>query len=191
MAGKYGYLKEFIPEKDSIGAYLERAALYFKANGIEEDKQVPILLSSIGSRSYSLLRDLVAPVVPGTEAFDWISEVFTSHFQPRHLLIAERFHFHRCVQAVVENIAEFDAALWNLGTYCEFEEMLVETLYHRFVCVLRNEATEGKLLTEHDFMYQKALEISKGMEAAESKSISLKTRGPSVNKVLHRESPGT
>ena len=38
MAGKYGYLKEFLPDEDSIGAYLERASLYFVANGIEEDK---------------------------------------------------------------------------------------------------------------------------------------------------------
>ena len=77
MARKYDYLKEFLPDDDSIGAYLERVALYFKENDIEEDKQVPILLSSIGARTYSLLRDLVAPVVPGTLAFDRISEVLT------------------------------------------------------------------------------------------------------------------
>ena len=100
MAGKYGYLKMFLPDEDSIGAYLERAALFCVANGIEEDKQVPILLSSIGALTYSLLRDLVAPVVPGTLPFDRISEVLTLHFQPRHLMIAERFHFHRRVQAV-------------------------------------------------------------------------------------------
>ena len=29
MAGKYGYSKKFPPDEDSIGAYLERAALYF------------------------------------------------------------------------------------------------------------------------------------------------------------------
>ena len=79
MAGKYGYLKEFLPDEDSIGTYLELAALFFVANGIEEDKQVPILLSSIGAQTYSLLRDQVAPVVPGTLPFDRISEVLISH----------------------------------------------------------------------------------------------------------------
>ena len=59
------------------------------------------------------------------------------------------------------------------------------------MCGLRNEVTQRKLLTEHDLTYQKALEIAKGMEAAESNSIILKTREPSVNKVLHRASPGT
>ena len=185
MAGKYGYLKEFVPDEDSIGAYLELAALYFKANSIEKDKQVPILLSSIGARTYLLLRDLVAPVVPGTLPFDQISEVLTSFFQPRRLVIAERFHIHRRIQAMDESIAEFDAVLRNLATYCEFGGTLEETLRDRFVCGLRNEATQRKLFTEHDLTYQKALDIAKGMKAAESNTILLKTREPSVNKVLH------
>ena len=105
-------------------------ALYFKEkNGIEEDKQVAILLSSIGAQTYSLLRDLAAPVVSGTLAFDRISEVLTTHFQPRRLVIAERFHFHRRIQAVDESIDEFDAALRNLAIHCEFGGTLEETLH--------------------------------------------------------------
>ena len=38
----------FNPEADSIKAYLERVSLYFAANGVQDAKQVPILLSSIG-----------------------------------------------------------------------------------------------------------------------------------------------
>ena len=89
MAGKYGHLKEFAPDEDSIGAYLELVSLYFVANGIEEDKRVPNLLSSIGARNYSPSRNLVAPDVPGTIPFHRISEVLISHFQPRRL-IADR-----------------------------------------------------------------------------------------------------
>ena len=51
MAGKYCQLNEFLPDEDSIGALLERASLYFATNGIEEDKQVPILQSTIGARN--------------------------------------------------------------------------------------------------------------------------------------------
>ena len=72
MAEKYSHLKEFLPDEDSIGAYLKRASLYFVANGIKEDKQVPILVSSIAARTYSLLCDLVAPAVPGTLPFNRI-----------------------------------------------------------------------------------------------------------------------
>ena len=190
MAGKYGHLKEFLPDEDSIGAYLEHASLYFVASGIEKDKQVPILLSSIGARTYLLLLDLVAPAVPSTLPFDRISKVLTSHFQPRCLVIVERFHFHRRVQAVDESIVEFDAALRKLATYCEFGRTLEKTLRDRFVCILRHEAMQCRLITEHDLTYQKALDIAKGMKVTDSNTISLKTREPSLNKVIHRASMG-
>ena len=35
MAGRYGCLKEFLPDEDSIQAYLEVATLYFAANDID------------------------------------------------------------------------------------------------------------------------------------------------------------
>ena len=95
----------------------------------------PSSLSSIGARTYLLLRDPFAPDVPGMLPFDRVSEVLTSHFQPRRLVIAERFDFHRSIQAVGESIAEFDAALQNLETYCEFGGTLEEALRDRFVCV--------------------------------------------------------
>ena len=66
MAEQYGCLKEFLLDADSIGAYVEWMSLYFQGNDIVEGKQVPILLSSIGAWTYSLLRDLVAPDAPGT-----------------------------------------------------------------------------------------------------------------------------
>ena len=69
MAAKCGCLQEFLPDEDSIDAYLECAALYFQANEIGEGKRVPILLSSIGVRTYALLRDLVAPDAPGSLSF--------------------------------------------------------------------------------------------------------------------------
>ena len=75
------------------------------------------------------------PVVPGTLLFDRFSEVLTLHFQPRRLVIAERFHFHSPVQAVDESIAKFDAVLQNLTTYCVFGGTIEEILRDRF-CVV-------------------------------------------------------
>ena len=41
----------FQAEDESISAYLERVELYFVANDIAADKQVPVLLSSIDVRT--------------------------------------------------------------------------------------------------------------------------------------------
>ena len=185
MTGRCGCLKEFHPEEDSIQAYLEVATLYFTANDFEEDKQVPILLSSIKAQTYSLMCDLVAPKTPGRLSFAQIVEVLTSHFQPKCLVIAKRFHFHKRVQAVDESITEFDAALRKLAIHCEFGEMLEEILRDRdqFVCGLHHEAMQGCLLSEAVLTNQKALEIAKGMEPADSNTVSYKARGPVIYKL--------
>ena len=167
---------------------MEVKTLYFAANDIEEDKQVLILLSSIGAQTYSLIRDLVTPKTPGNLTFAQIVEVLTSHFQPKRLVIAERFHFHKRVQASDESIAEFDAALRKLAIHCEFGEMLEEILRDRFVCGLHLEATQRRLLSEATLTYQKALEIAKGMEVADSNTVSFKAREPVIYK-LREQTP--
>ena len=60
----YGKLQEYKPGAESIAAYLERVEIFFQANNIAADKQVPVFLSVVGGRTYSLLRDLTAPAKP-------------------------------------------------------------------------------------------------------------------------------
>ena len=62
---QYEQVQEFKPESDSIKSYLERVSPYFKANEVPDRKKVPILLSSIGASTYTLLSDLLAPQVLG------------------------------------------------------------------------------------------------------------------------------
>ena len=75
--------------------------------------------------------------------------------------------------------------------HCEFGGTLEETLRDQFVCGLRHESTQRQLPTEHALTYQKALDIAKGMEVANSNTRSSKTWEPPINKVLHQASPGT
>ena len=57
----FGRIEQFDPELESFATYEERIRLFFEANDIAEEKKVPIFLSIIGTRSYSLLRDLLLP----------------------------------------------------------------------------------------------------------------------------------
>ena len=165
----YGTLKEFHLESDSIKAYLERAELYFTANTIAREKQVPILLSAIGPSTYSLLSDLLAPEAPKSKSLAELSEVLLKHFEPKRAIIAERFHFHKRQQAPGETITEYDAALRKLATHCKFGNYLEEALRDRLVCGLHNEAIQLRLLAEADLTYAKAMEMAQGLEAAEKK----------------------
>ena len=99
----YGHIDEFrTTEDESIEAYLERIDIYFRANEISDKKKVSIFLSMLGGKPYSVLRDLLAPVKPQEKSFDNLMSELKKRFQPKKIVIAERFHFHRRNQAPEE-----------------------------------------------------------------------------------------
>ena len=133
----------------------------------------------IGASTNAVLSDLLAPDKPATKTFDEIS----NHFEPKRSVITERFHFHKRDQATDETISDFDAALRKLAAHCEFGGTLQETLRDRFVCGLRHEAIQRRLLSESSLTYKKALEIARGMEAADKDTKSFKMTDPMIKKI--------
>ena len=134
MAGQMGRVKEFHPQEENITAYLERLQLYFECNGVEEAKRVPALLTLVGAKVYGTLRSLVTPNLPKEKDYDSLADVLKQHFDPKPLVIAERFRFYKRVQSSTESIAEFVADLRRLSIHCEFGTFLNEALRDRFVC---------------------------------------------------------
>ena len=91
----------------------------------------------------------------------------------RKWIIAERFHFYQRNQLAGESIAGYVAALRKLATHCEFEEKLQEALRDKFMCGLRKEATQRKLLTETKIpTIEQAVELTKKYEVVEPKQSS-------------------
>jgi len=179
----FGTLQEFQPDVETIKAYFERANVFFEANSIAADKRVPVLLSAIGPKIYSLLRSLTSPALPHEKSFDELATILQSHFQPKPLLIAERFHFHRRDQAADESIAEYVAELRRLSTNCEFGDTLNDALRDRLVCGMRNTSAQKRLLAEADLTFKRALELAQGMEAAEKNAKALKGTEAAVKKI--------
>ena len=179
----FGQLQEFQPDSESVTAYIERATLFFAANDVPEEKQVPVLLSAIGVKTYSLLRNLVAPARPQDKTFEQLVEALKRHFEPQPAVIAERFHFHRRNQHAGESIAEYMAELRRLSTHCQFDATLDQALRDRLVCGLRSEGIQKRLLTETDLTLKRAVELAQGMEAADRNAKSLKGSEAVVAKV--------
>ena len=102
-----GCITEFKPDNEKIEVYLERVQLFFEVNGINKEKQVPVLLTVIGSTNYALLSNLVSPGKPKDKMFTQLAELLRSHFDPKPLVIAERFHFHRRDQAPGKSISNY------------------------------------------------------------------------------------
>lgn len=71
-------------------------------------------------------------------SLEYLWATLRNHYEPKKVVMAERFHFHRRQQAVGENVADYVAALWKLAMHCQFEVYLSEALRVRLVCGLRS-----------------------------------------------------
>ena len=182
---------EFQPDNESISAYLERVSLFFEVNGIEAGKQVAWLLNMIGAKNYSLVRTLVAPEEPKSKTWEQLTAVLKQHYEPKRLVIARRFYFHRRDQDTNESIAEYVAELRKLAAPCEFGDYLNEALRDRFVCGLRRESTQKRLLSEVDLSLSNAVSIAQSMEAAESEAHTLRSEKMAVHKLESEKSSRT
>jgi len=73
------------------------------ANNIDDDHKVPTLLSLIGGKTCSLLRDFLAPEKPVSWSFQQIVTTLQEHLGPKPLEIVERFRFYKRNQHEGEN----------------------------------------------------------------------------------------
>ena len=179
---QFGTLKEFNSDVETITKYLDRVLQYFKANEVADVKRVSILLSSIGSMTYSLICDLAAPENPKTLTLPAIAQLLKDHFEPKRLIISEQFTFHRRNQRPGETIAEYDVALRKLAVTCKFEAFLEEVLRDRFICGLCNKAIQRRLLYEPKLTLTKAMEPAQRMEAADHSFRRLKGQEQHIKK---------
>ena len=153
--------------------YTEHLDQFFVANAIVDKKKVAVLLTVIGAKAYSLLRNLLAPTKPADTEYADLVKVMKDHLKPKPIVIAERFKFHRRDQQDEENVAQYFAELRRLTEQCDFKEYLEEALRDRFVCGLRSVAIQRRLLAEEDLDLKKAFDLVNGMEAANRKASEL------------------
>ena len=153
-------------ESENISTYIDRVKLYFAANEINQEKQVPAFLSIMGPKLYGLLKDLVNPKNPKDCSFDALVKAVTDHYKPQVVVIYERFKFYSRKQEVNENVTSFLAGLKSLAATCSFGDKLEEALRDRIVMGLKDEGTQHALLTEKDLTFERAVEISIAREAA-------------------------
>ena len=147
-----------------------------------------ILLNVIGAKTYSLLHDLLAPTNLKEKSFDALVDVLKKHFEPKPLIIAERFTFHRRNQYSNESVLEYMAELRRLAVHCEFGNYLDQALRDRLVCGLRSENIQKRLLTKADLTLARAVELAQGMEAAHQNTQLMKGKAEgTISKVSHEQ----
>ena len=163
----------FDGQVESFTAYVERVQIFFEANDVPAKKRLSVFLSIIGGTAYSLLRNLLSPVPPKEKSLEEVIVALKAHYEPKPIVIAEKFHFHRRSQLPGESVAKFIAELRCLSIHCNFGAYLDEALRDRFVCGLRSETTQKRLLAVPDLKLQDALHMATAMEAAATNSKAL------------------
>ena len=91
------------------------------------------------------------------------------YYQPKPLVIAERFRFYQRSQNSTESVLDYAAELRRLTITCEFGDFLDSALRDRFVCGLRTEQIQKSLLTagtpEDPLTMSRAVELAQAKEA--------------------------
>ena len=119
---------------------------------------------------------------PKELTFTQIVESLTQHLDPKPIIIAERFKFHKAEQEELESVGQFSARLQKLAETCEFGVYREEAIRDRFVCGLRDRPIQRKLLAEATLTLQTAVEKACAAELTE-KETSVVHGDSRVNKV--------
>ena len=128
--------------------YLERLEIHFIVKKVKDDEKVGVLLSVLSPKVYEKLRYLMKPRKPITQTYDAVVQKLTEHYDPKPLVSTERFKFFNRYQASNETMGQYIAELHKLAANCDFKDNLEEQLTDRFVCGMKDEATQRQLMCE-------------------------------------------
>ena len=163
-----GLIDSFNHNSNDMSEYIERVDQYFYANDINDArKKTAIFLTVIGSDTYSLLRNFLAPISRSTKTVEELFETLKEHLKPQPIVIAERHKFYCRDQKENETISDYIAVLQKLTLNCSFREFLDKVLRDRFVCGLINGSIRRRILEEQTLTLKMAVDLAKTLESAE------------------------
>ena len=170
----YGRIEEFRPDIETFCAYTERVQLFLEANAVPEERRVAVVLNVVGTKNYSLLRDMVPPPEkPSDKSVVELLTLLKDHYEPQPVTISERYHFYSRSQSEDESVSQFVAELRRLAATCSFGDHLNEALRDRLVCGIKSAGARKKLLAERALTFQRAVEIATNYEAIDKNSKSM------------------
>jgi len=164
VKGTIGSISEFNFEKDDWTMWFERLTHYFLSNEVEENKQVSLFLTLIGTEGYALLTDLCTPFKPWQKTLDELERIMRDHKKPKPNVMTQRYLFKSRKQKDGESMMTFIASLRKLSVDCEFENALEENLRDQVVFSVACKEIKKKLLAEKNLTYAKTVKVARSME---------------------------
>lgn len=153
--------------------WVERFETALDIFGCVTGKRKMFLLHYMGSQTYVILSNKVAPLKPSEMTYDDIVKILGDHFEPKANEILERYRLNLRKQKEDESCAEYLVVLRSLAINCNFQNYLDSALRDRFVFGLRNGKIQNRLLEEKELTLGKALNIANAFETAEKGGVEL------------------
>ena len=124
-----------------------------------------------GSKTYAIIRSLLAPTKPTDKSFEELIKLMTDHYNPAPSVIVQRQRNQG------ESVATFDAELRALAEHCRFEGegLLEDMLRDRLLCGISDANIQRRLLSVTKLVFKKAKEIAIAMEQADKSAQDIKS----------------
>ncbi|KAK6011873.1 hypothetical protein OSTOST_23028 [Ostertagia ostertagi] len=133
----------------------------------DEMEQRLIFLQEIGGSNYELLESLLQGREPEQVPLKELSETMASHFQPKKLVLAERYGLMSRTQRPGQTLQDYYAELQKAAATCEFEKIkdhrdAMVTMV--FIGGLASLETRKRLLERENLTSKEALEAAEAFE---------------------------
>lgn len=139
---------------DDWEIYEEVLKQFFVANpSIEGTRKAAILLTSVSTDVYKIIRSAAFPDTPDKKTFDALCMLCRKQFAPIVSVFAERCRFYEARQFESESVTEWANRVKKLSMQCEFDAVMDFVLRDKFIsgmakgpiferiCELKKDAT--------------------------------------------------
>lgn len=120
------------------------------------ERQKAILISVVGSSTYSLMHNLLSPDKPKDKSLQELVLLMKNH-DPKPSKIVQRYKFDSHNHKPNETVMEYVAELCCLAQDCNYGNTLQQILRDRIVCGMNDDRAQRNLLSETDLTFEKAL----------------------------------
>lgn len=170
-------MAEFNPDTDQWVLYQERLENYYAACRVTDvDRKKVLLLNSIGSKAYKLVRDLSTPALPTTKTYAELCAMLDQYYTPPVVAFRERTNFYAATKVNSESIVEWMARIKFMAASCNFGNLIEGIILDKFITGLDGRAFDR--ICEEDVV---TLTLNRAMDLASK----YETRGQNSDDVVH------
>ena len=150
-------------------AEIHDAILSAKDAAAVNARKVALLLSSVGSEGYKLIKAYTAPDLPSKKTYTELIQCIDDNLKPKTSKISESYRFAQMKQESTETLAMFMGRVKTVASKCDYGNSYDRMVMDKFICGIKSEKIRVHLINDSN----------------------LKTSAEALAKALSRESSET